>query len=564
VEHWFDRATKFLAAGSVSRRQVMETAAITGAVAALPTTASARALGGLIEGAHTLAAASACEKRRKPGVSTMSASDGGVYRGQRLTLSSTWKKIGNRHAQITFSQSAELGGKLIYQVTVQAAFGFRKDAKRGARGVPVVHADISYGPEVRGPRHIVLQSVNGTVSGQADGRKFADKQHPPKISIESGLRRTLTELTSRQREDLRHCRSASHVQRARRVSPVTRSQFLAPQASRNGAAALEARDTVAQSSTSSACQDCINGCDTTVAAGLGIAVFGLAFGDPVQALGGLITSFLGGESCMGNCSQAGGPCCSVQCYGGAYCCANGQQCCSQNASCCDDSSICISNTAWGVLSQCCPSDYNSNGCLVSYGNGIYVLYCLESGGQCCGTGPPCPTGMICGGYEGSCCKTGQTICAGGCCTGECANLPGYTQYTYSVGNQTYFGGIAPNQACCSKEYLCGSACCDPKSTWTPGAKCLKTSSHKPICCPPPYIVCGSTCCAQGQSCYNGKCHFGQPCGNAFCGFASCCRGKCCKPGQACILGRCVTLPPSKTKCPSGQIWYDGKCYPAAQ
>ncbi len=95
------------------------------------------------------------------------------------------------------------------------------------------------------------------------------------------------------------------------------------------------------------------------------------------------------------------------------------------------------------------------------------------------------------------------------------------------------------------------------STWNPyQVVVMKTDILVPCS-----NVCGSACCASGETCNDGQCGYGQACGNDFCGFgATCCGGSCCNGtcmnGDAC----CSTAQTCGDQCcGAGQFCSNGAC-----
>lgn len=69
--------------------------------------------------------------------------------------------------------------------------------------------------------------------------------------------------------------------------------------------------------------------------------------------------------------------------------------------------------------------------------------------------------------------------------------------------------------------------------------CGPVDPQQPCC--PTASVCGSQCCAQGQTCINGSC----------CPNQQVCGTQCCPPGQSCINGTCQGTCSYQCPCPGG-------------
>lgn len=531
MEHWFDRATKFIAGGAPSRRGMLEGAALAGVATMMPVPAWS---------------AAPCVRRNVRGTHTTTVSSSGAYQGQALTLQSTWSTTARGYAPGTFSANVSLAGRPLYNFSVRFTPGFQRPSggSKAPAPVPLLRADIRTGPAIGGPRHVVLKASSAAVQGRADGRAVTSAlRAPAAVTFEPALRSALQGLVSSARSNLSQCTSIA-ASPAIRVASSPRSNFLTLQRTRRTPALAEHPMQIAQGD--QACQDCYNACDNTATDCGGGAVLSAAL-DPIAALGALGGCIKNYYDCEGNCSKPGGVCCSIQCNGGQYCCATGQTCCGGAGTpptCCDGGAVCISGIADGYYeySYCCPG--GTVGCQASNSAAQIALYCRQPDGSCCGMYGACGPGQSCVDAEyGICCPSGQSLCNDICCNGICITT------TVKGGN----GTSASSQTCCAPGQInCGGTCCAPET-------CRKTSRGANICCPVP--LCGDTCCLSPATCQSGQCIYpnlvGTKCGNTY-----------CPHGYKCVLSigagqprySCVGPPGSKPlptplpSCPPGQFF----------
>ena len=311
-------------------------------------------------------------------------------------------------------------------------------------------------------------------------------------------------LVSSARSNLSQCSSIAAAP-AVRVASNRRSTFLGLERTRRTRSLAERPMQIAQGD--QACQDCYNSCDNTALSCGGSAVLSAFLATPIAALGALGGCVKNYYDCENNCSKPGGPCCSIQCNGGQYCCATGQTCCGglqgTPPTCCDAGAVCVSGIYEGVYqySYCCPG--GTVGCQASNGAGQVALYCRQPNGSCCGMYGPCGPGQSCVDAEyGICCPAGQSLCNDICCNGICITTVVKGANGTSVSAQT----------CCAPGQInCGGTCCAPET-------CRTTSHGARICCPVP--LCGDTCCLSPATCQSGQCVYpnlvGTKCGNTYC------------------------------------------------
>jgi len=543
MEHWFDRATKFLAGGVLPRRGLFEAAALAG-VATLMSKASVPSVAAAAPAIMPLpTAVGPCTLRDNGGDTTATFSAQTTYQGKPLTLQAVRTTTGRRNRSATLHLGITYDGENLFELA-HSALQARDPAGRRILGF---RGTIVYGNAIRGARRVEVIAASGAATGFMDGRlfqaalstpnvlRFSDTRPQPVVSADSGLVAAVRTLFANASQNVQSCR---RVRGGIRLGPSRRVAFLPPtrELTRRtmlvqGGRALMAQNTaplLAQSYPAGQCADCYNNCDSTATkcsagAAIGGACTVLA---PLCILGALAACESNWESCNNACYQPGGPCCDQQCPAPPNtteqpCCASDEVCCQDT--CCDPSTpVCVNGENYtGGLGFCCPS--GQKGCSAASG-GFLVLACCPTDTACCGSA--CCTGdQVCALAAWSlCCPKGQIFCASACCDGVCT--------------QDALG----NQVCCPHNLVCGKTCC------APGTRCLKTPSGSSICCNG--SLCGDECCGPGARCVNGKCIYGQPCGNTVCGLTNpvCCNGVCCASNQTCVNGRCTTAG-----CPSGQV-----------
>lgn len=515
MEHWFESATKSLATGGLSRRDALTKIALAGLASLVPGSSWAQRLFQQRPGAALSLNKPSRFTATGPNVSRLSAST--THKGQGLTLESVWSMNGQHTAFGTFFMRVELGGRLVREVTLTQVPATQKGRRteKSSPGASQSRLEVFNGSSIRGPRHVIVRQIAGTIKAIADGKPV----NTPNLTglnqyVDEQLHNSVRVLAGNAHENLSIGNS-----RARRVVD-------------NGA-----------------CDNCVNDC-TDKAKNCSVDAFTDL--DPI-ALFGCAGHWM---DCMNNCNNPGGPCCSVSCNNGQICCAVGQTCCGGTAgtppTCCDAGAVCISGIFDGVTqySYCCPAGSDPAGCQYT-DDGINInMYCRAPGQTCCGYEGVCNSGQTCINPQwGLCCPNGQPLCSGSfaCCDGACI--------TYNAGTS------AQNQACCAHpNVIWGDArsgvnpvCCPPQS-------CRTSSRGQKICCDQP--LCGDVCCVGSGVCHDGKCGVGEPCGSSFCGFGEpCCGGKCCPAGSTCLNGKCCPQLQScgTVCCSSGQFCSEGRC-----
>jgi hypothetical protein len=93
-------------------------------------------------------------------------------------------------------------------------------------------------------------------------------------------------------------------------------------------------------------------------------------------------------------------------------------------------------------------------------------------------------------------------------------------------------------SCSDSKPLCGTSCCASGQTCNNGA-CVNSTS-----CTGSEIACGNNCCTSGQTCTSGVCVNPTSCT----GSETVCGNNCCTSGQTCTSGACVD--PATVNCPT--------------
>lgn len=561
MEHWFDRATKYLANAGVTRRQAIWSTAATVLGVGLPRRSL---LAQESPPRPTMGLGTPCSTQQTNGKRAITITAQGSYNNQALILSSTQSSTSGRFPAQTYEVSIELGGKPLYKLTAHVVPGFQRTEVRSTSrsAVPLVRAIADYGTELRGVSHAIVKGANGVAQGFADGRPISSTgQRRAQVIIETPLQRALEDLFSTAKQNATQCsRPRNAAGFAQPPISATRTEFLSSP-HYQAATLVESRE-VAQGS--DACEQCHKGCDIQASA-CGITSVGEAIVDPLSLLG------LGGcayayWSCGDSCDKEGGPCCAVQCAD--YCCASGQVCCGVNTlpTCCDSNAVCVYGTGQAGVPYvgCCPGGSDPNPCtyIANYNLDYLAITCRQPGQACCGAYNPCAIGESCVNAEwGVCCPSDQNFCAGACCDGQCiTNYPGTSvqvQQCCPRGSVTCTGKDGVISCCSPGSECCGGTCC-------PAGQCQPGN----ICCPPGKPICNGTCCANSFCCggtccppFTSSC-CGNTCCEDFCVNNICCpKGRhcgsvCCAPGQVCYQGKCVTSCPEGTDAstaPDGSI-----------
>lgn len=518
MDHWFDRLTKALAQGKLSRREMMGSA-IKASLAAIgaPILSRSNAFAHLLTGDLVAQPrANACTSRREGRTRTFSLSASSTFNGKSLTYTQTTKKL-SRKGNTALSETIKLGGETLLEI----------DATEGATSTRVT---VKYGSGFQGIKRATFTTTDGRVlQGEVDGHrlqsypigsdpksvKAVDGKASPSVLVSAETSNAIRAITDKAKQVASSCSAG----RANLDSPTRRLANAAEDAgqdlgdaderpfsltagSLHSTASTPAAALVAQGDSghdsypeqSSGCLACEGACTAAgiacgaAAAAACVASFG--FGCAAAIAGCVITEV----ACFEGCHATGAFCCPVSC-GDVACCEktetcldpNRGVCCSKglsncsNKHCCQPTDTCIKATGF-----CCPA-------------GLTVC-----NNVCCKKGEACKNGVVC-------CPPEQETCGKLCCgpNEKCVN----------------------NKTCCPKISVCGDACCDKLS------KCVDASAS--LCCSFAAPTCGGTCCKPGQQCINGKC-CSRPCGEV-----------CCSSGQQCQdpkTGKCVTKI-----CASGQV-----------
>jgi len=580
IEHWFDRATKFLASGAVPRRSLLESAVLAGAsTLAAKTTAFAASNGEVAQRIPPIlpvprTVAPCTLQYTAAGTTTTTFSAQSAYQGKPLVLHGVQTTTGHHDRSVSLHIEVTHGGALLFELVHSALQGRGPDHRRvlASRGA------VTYGAAVRGVRRVQYLASGGTVTGFMDGRgfvtnvrtpaalRFADRRPAPAAGVDPGLAAAVRALFANASSEIRTCRT---VRGDAPTGPARRAEFPAPNdgTSRRtllaqSVSALAAPVLVAQGAgVSGPCQDCINNCDKrfggcgSASAGACLATLGIGCVVGVVACG---SDWI---DCNNNCNQTGGPCCKQQCPPtNNICCAAEDTCCYDT--CCDPSTpLCINaENLTGGTGYCCPSgQIGCPGVAPPAGQGgmsVLVNTCCPSGSTCCNGSCCAPDQHCADSLWGICCPTGQQWCATGFTVSTTNVLTGVTSVVNAMAccNGTCLKDPAGNLVCCQSGQVCGSTCC--LSGW----HCMRTNSGASVCCD--HGLCGGElCCGVNDVCAkvvdpkNGITSYrcqppGVKCGNTYCGVANpvCCNGVCCASNQTCVNGRC-TGP----ACPPGQV-----------
>ncbi len=583
AEHWFDRATKFLAAGPVPRRSLLHGAALAGvstllakspAVAAAPNGEVAQRIPPLLPLQRI---AEPCTLRYSTGTTTTTFSAESTYRGRPVVMQGALTTSGIRNRSAGLHIRVTYGGQTVFDLSHSALQG------RGPNGRRVLASKgaVTYGPVVRGVREVRYLASGNVVTGFMNGRafstttrapalRFADRRPAPAASVEPGLAAAVRTVAANAARNIGTCRAVrgerppGPAHRAMAPSSgdvVTRRTLLA--LAQNGDSSPIPLPLVAQGSGSDPCGDCTNNCDKRFggcgAGAAGACLATLGFGCIVGVVG------CGSDwiDCNNDCNKDGGPCCAQRCAPNNFCCPSQTNCCFDT--CCDQNNpVCVNaeNTTGGTGYCCPPGQMGCPGVAPPAGVGgmsVIVNTCCPTGSTCC-NGACCSQGQYCANSTwGVCCPTGQQWCATGATVSVTNVISGQTSIVNAMAccDGTCLGDAQGNLVCCPQAQVCGSTCC--LSGW----HCMTTASGKRVCCD--HGLCGGElCCGVNDVCTkvvnprNGQTTYrcappGVPCGNTYCGVANpvCCNGVCCASNQTCVNGRCTgpACPPGQVPCP---------------
>jgi hypothetical protein len=545
MEHWFDRATKVLAAASVPRREVLRTAILAGIGGLVPkllwgrnlTETEAAQLSGSVPSAvpkTSRALPAPFSKVVGPchfqfdGPNTLLSYSAALTTGTvpvSLRTQSTIRSLAGASPT-----TPVLGTTNFLEITSGTQLVLRMDSSFGP--VPLRSANsangtvsFSYGPAVSGLQSAALSVINGTLSGSVNQRAlipvqasatlnessihFADGQPPPHVNLPANLQTDVQQLIAQAKTDLQACdkTAAVRLEDAPARHKIQLDQHQVEGVTQGVVATDPGRNTIVTGSADSdgPCSACGGSCaDQWTICVVGAAAAGF-FCPPcgAAALAGCATEAAG---CWAACFiPFVGGCCKTPCAPFS-CCDPGQTCCGSDF-CCDAGQVCGGNI-------CCPESLPV-GCNNT---------CCTAGSTCCGT-TCCGPGTVCVDPDREVCCTSSLTCGKSCC---------------STGQ---FCIDATHGLCCPNTTMinCGGECCSS------AARCINNST---TCCDGG-LICGNECCANGEVCSpTGHCGFGTPCGDVFCGVATpiCCSGVCCAANQICVSGKCRTGP-----CPAGQL-----------
>ena len=519
-DHWFDRLTKGLAQGGVSRRQMLggSVAAVLGllhpgrVLAKDPAPLQPTAPGKILPHAPP----GPSPPRQTPQTGTCTISSQGRNQVVSIAAQTT---VGTQVVALTrqttigasgtstIRESITVGGESVFALNMQASPG------RPAEGT------FQYGPAVSGAKQIVFSStdrktMNATVNGRAvapftigtvtDTPRFQDGRPAPHITVAPSIQKAVALVLQQAKAAATKCQVKNSRPLSPQITPANTGQ---------------SDDT----NNTTACIGCFAGC---VAAGVGggvaCCIATLGFGCGACVAGVAAAEVTCDELCHS------GPCCPVHCGNVACCFANDTcldpsrgVCCAEGLSPCHNSQCCQASDTC-LPSGCCPKGQaicnsslccqpgqacsTENVCCQQLQSGVVPVSCR---GTCCPAGEVCKDGV-------ACCPPNDPVCNGVCCRG---------------------GGCDANGNCCA-----------PPSKFCGGSN---------ICCGPFNHCCGDSCCDFNQTCVNGTCTTATcPAGQVACPDTP---GMCCPPNTLCC-------PATKTCCPQPNTMccQEKGCIPAAE
>ena len=541
MEHWFDRLTKAFAEGTLSRRELLDSAIKAGAaLLGAPLITRSEALASIVSGPReTQTTANTCQARREGRAQIFTVSASSTFGGRALTYNQTVRQTSRTSVEL--SETVRLGGNTLFQMNVSRT--------RGSSRV-----SITYGDGFQGIRQGSFTSADGeTIQGDVDGHRvvpfrrgadprsirFADSARAPTLGISDDTRNAIKTITDRAKQN-----AASCTARRRGLAPAGNGNarqrpFSLDFGDHYSVDGFATESSLVQSDSghdsypdhSAGCLSCRGSCTASgIGCGVGTAV-ACAFTFGIGCAVGIAGCGIAIPACFLGCQASGQPCCPVTC-GDVACCdydepcldVNRGICCSPNLKPCANKSCCRQNdTCINATGVCCSAG---------------LTICND---KCCKKGEVCKDGV-------ACCPPSQETCGTLCCG----------------PNEVCVG----NKKCCPKNSACGNVCCDQQS------RCADAGSS--LCCSFASQTCGGRCCKPGEQCINGKC-CSIPCGNVCCSSGQacqnpktstcvssncragrvtcvsqdspsklgrsmccqtnqCCLGKCCKPGEICCSG----------------------------
>src|SRR6266508_4492977 len=208
MDHWFDRLTKRLAQGTVSRREMLGSTIKASLVAiAAPllsrSEAFAQMVSAEIEGQPR---ADFCEGHREGRTLILNLSASSTFAGKQLTYNQTTRKI-SRKGNTEINKTIKLGGSTLLQV----------EADKRANSTRVT---VRYGEGFQGIRQATFSSTDGKVlQGEVDGHrlspfrigsdpssmKFADGSPSPTVKISTQTADALKSIQERAKQVAASC-----------------------------------------------------------------------------------------------------------------------------------------------------------------------------------------------------------------------------------------------------------------------------------------------------------------------------------------------------------------------
>jgi hypothetical protein len=405
--------------------------------------------------------------------------------------------------------------------------------------------NFDYGPMFSGLQHATFSSADGvTFVGTIDGRQtvaFTAKTDPGTITFQDGGSLPSIGSTTPGLID-----QVSALLEAAQNTSISSCNSLQPARAR------------ARPDTFVGCDSCKLNCGIEYAyCNLGVITGTVSpicdvipiFGNIVCAVGGAAECVKTDDDCSSACEAPGHPCCPVACSGN-ICCEGGDVCCGEsssgNSGCCTQEECCSVSRDGIEEKFCC---YAGEVCV----DPINGVCCPPGAGPVCGS-TCCPAGQTCAEPSTSlCCPAGTRKCGEStlsCCPND---LPCYGDQCCSNEDDKDCGGCCPrdtpcidNECCSEPKHACGGECCPPLNQCCNNQCCeLGQRCHPTLgtCCS---VVCGPSCCAEGQFCQEpgqgicGGCATGQHACVGPLGVPHCCQDgtDCCANGQCCPQGTC--------------------------
>jgi len=180
IEHWFDRATKFLASGAVPRRSLLQSAVFAGASTLASKAAFAASndevaqrIPPILPVPRTVAPCTL--QYTAAGTTTTTFSAQSTYQGKALVLHGVQTTTGHHDRSLSFHSEVTYGGALLFELVHSALQARGPNHRR----VLASKGAVTYGAAVRGIKRVQYLASGGTVTGFMDGRGFVANVRTP-------------------------------------------------------------------------------------------------------------------------------------------------------------------------------------------------------------------------------------------------------------------------------------------------------------------------------------------------------------------------------------------------